>query len=73
MIGTGSDVQYDILNNSGIRNYILCFDGDEAGDKAIKRFKKNIRKDVFISVKVIPRGKDVNDLTKEEFDKLVTL
>lgn len=70
MCGTGSDTQYKILNRSGIRVYNLCFDGDEAGHKAIGKFKKNISKDVLINVVKIPWGKDVNDLTKEEFDKL---
>ncbi len=70
LFGTGSGYQYDILNKSPIRNYILCFDGDEAGDKGVKRFMSNIRKDVLVSVKKIPRGKDVNDLTKEEFESI---
>ena len=71
LFGTGSKKQYEILKRSGIRNYILCFDGDEAGDKGAKRFQDNMGEDVFISIKHIPRGKDVNDLTKEEFDNLV--
>jgi hypothetical protein len=70
LFGTGSRHQYDILNRSQIRNYILCFDGDDAGDKGIKRFLSNIRDDVLVSIKKIPRGKDVNDLSKEEFDNL---
>ena len=70
LFGTGSKYQYDILNRSGIRDYVLCFDGDEAGEKGAYRFYHNIRKDVLISAKKIPRGKDVNDLTKDEFDKL---
>lgn len=70
LIGTGSEHQYEILNRSGIRTYILCFDGDEAGDKGRARFLKNIRKDVFVSYKKIPRGKDVNDLTKTQFEEL---
>ena len=70
LIGTGSAPQYEILNKCGIMNYILCFDGDEAGDKGRARFLKNIRKDVFVVHKNIPRGKDVNDLTQEEFDNL---
>ena len=73
LFGTGSQYQYDILNKCGIRHYILCFDGDEAGDKGILRFKKHIRKDVFVSQKVIPNNKDVNDLTKEQFDNLPTI
>jgi hypothetical protein len=70
LFGTGSHHQYDILNKCGIRNYILCFDGDSAGDKGREKFLKNIRKDVLVSYKRIPLGKDVNDLTKEQFEKL---
>ena len=70
LLGTGSRSQYNILNKSHIRTYVLCLDGDEAGDKGTIRFKQNMRKDVIISQKLIPRGKDVNDLSKEEFDIL---
>lgn len=70
LFGTGSSYQYDILKKSGIRNYVLCLDGDEAGDKGIQRFIKNMPQDVFISIKVLPRGKDVADLSKEQFDSL---
>lgn len=71
LIGTGTSHQYDILNKSGIRSYVLCFDGDEAGRKGAERFKKNIRNDVFVYDILMPSGKDLNDLSKEEFDKLV--
>ena len=70
LFGTGSNYQYDILNKCGIRNYILCFDGDMAGDKGRDRFIKNIRKDVLVSYKKLPLGRDVNDLTKEQFESL---
>ena len=70
LLGTGSRYQYEILKKSGIRNYILCFDGDEAGDKGRDRFINAMNDDIFISYKVIPRGKDVNDLDKETFDSL---
>lgn len=70
LFGTGSQYQYDILNRCGIRNYILCFDGDYAGHKGRDRFIRNIRKDVLVSYKQVPLGKDVNDLTKEQFEKL---
>lgn len=73
LFGTGSGYQYDILNKSHIRSYVLCFDGDDAGDKGIQRFLKHIRKDVFISIIRVPRGKDVNDLSKEEFENLKTV
>ena len=70
LIGTGSEHQYNILNKSGIRTYILCFDGDEAGDKGRNRFFKNIRDDVLIGYINVPKGKDINDLTAEEFSIL---
>ena len=70
LLGTGSAKQFEILNKTGIREYNLAFDGDSAGDKGIEKFKKAIRKDVFVNVIRIPRGKDVNDLTKKEFEEL---
>lgn len=68
--GTGDPYQYNILKRSGIRSYTLCLDGDAAGDKGIARFKANMPEDVLITVKKIPRGRDVADLTKEQFDSL---
>ena len=47
------------------------FDGDEAGDKGIQKFIKNIRKDVIINIIKLPRGKDVNDLEYNELEKLI--
>ena len=73
LFGTGNSTQYNILKKSGIRNYILAFDGDEAGDKGRDRFIKNMGNDFMITTKLIPRGKDLNDLTKEEFDSLKTI
>lgn len=70
LFGTGTPHQYDILNNSNILHYYLAFDGDSAGDRGILRFLKNIRRDVFVDIIMIPRGKDVNDLTEEEFNSL---
>ena len=70
LFGTGSKDQYEILKRSGIRNYTLCFDGDEAGDLGIQRFIKNMNDDVLINIKPMPRGKDLNNLTKEEFEAI---
>lgn len=62
--------QFKLLNKSGIEHYYLALDADAAGYKGIRRFYKYIRKDVFIDVIEIPKGKDVNDLTEEEFNNL---
>ena len=65
-MGTGCKHQYEILNKVGIRSYILALDPDGAGRQGTLRFIKSI-KNCMISIKDLPDGKDVNDLTKEEF------
>ena len=70
LFGTGTQTQYDLLNRSGIREYVLCFDGDDAGVSAINRFVQKINDDVIVDVIHFPDQKDVNDLTLDEFIKL---
>lgn len=70
LIGTGTRHQYEVLNKSGVRRFILAFDGDEAGYKGIKRFIQNINKDKIIDVILLPMNKDVNDLSEEEIETL---
>lgn len=72
LIGTGSKSQYEILKTSGIRRYYLCLDGDDAGRKGSYRFINGMPKDVIITIINIPEGKDVNDLTKEQFQFLLS-
>lgn len=69
MFGTGTEHQYDLINKSSLKHIYLALDGDAAGDAGTLRFLKNVQ-DIFIDVIEIPKGKDVNDLTKEEFNKL---
>lgn len=63
--------QFDLLNKSCIRHFILAFDGDDAGNRGVHKFINNIRKDVFVDVLKLPRGKDINDLTKDEIIQLL--
>ena len=72
LFGTGTLHQYEILNKSHIRHYVLCFDGDAAGDKGIKNFIKHIRKDVIVDVATIPRSKDINDLDGDTIKKIIS-
>lgn len=69
LFGTGSSKQYEKFNKLGIRHIVLCFDGDEAGRKGAKRFIDNVKYSI-IDVIELPNGKDLNDLTKEQFDDL---
>jgi len=72
LFGAGTaEEQMRVLNNTGIKHYILCYDNDSAGRKGAERFKKFIRKDVFVDDIILPVGKDINTLSKEEFEKLV--
>ena len=67
LIGTGSKDQYRLLERAGILNYHLALDGDLAGHHGTLRFIKSMPDNVLIDIIKIPEGKDVNDLTKEEF------
>lgn len=71
LFGTGTSLQYEILNKSGIRHFRLCFDGDGAGRKGAYRFKNNIRRDVLIDSIEIDEGKDINDYSVEDALKIL--
>ena len=70
LFGTGSSEQYKILRKSGIRTFILAFDGDEAGRRGREKFIKNMSYDCMISYIDLPEGKDVNDLSYQYFISL---
>ena len=70
LFGTGSKTQLQTLRKSGIRNYILAFDGDEAGRKGADRFKKALGNSVFITELHLPKGKDINDLDAAQIAEL---
>lgn len=71
LFGTGSSHQLDILKKSGIRHYILMFDGDEAGRKGATKFKKAFSDNVLITDIHMYWGKDISDLTEQEFLNLL--
>ena len=66
LFGTGTSYQYELLNKSGVLSFTTFFDGDIAGEKGRKRFRKAIRKDAIVVDYILPLGKDVNDLTRDE-------
>lgn len=71
MIGTGNKKQYEILEKLPVREYILCFDPDEAGRKATQRFKENVKGKIIKEIIYEEEGKDINDL-QEKFLHLKT-
>jgi DNA primase len=68
-LGSPSIEQIKKLSNSGIRSLYIMFDNDEGGRKFTEFLKKHIDKKILTTVVKIPNGKkDINDLTKDEFD-----
>ena len=71
--GLGSDTQIKQLRNMPCRKFILATDNDEYGKKARVRLRKLLR-NKLITEYVFPKDrKDINDLSKEEFDSLVEI
>lgn len=69
LLGTGTQHQYKQLLDLKCKNFILTLDPDEAGrggtNKIIKFLLNNHRHNIYVTL--MPDGKDVNDLTEEEF------
>lgn len=70
LLGTGNSYQLQQLKELGVSEFVLCFDGDDAGRRATEKLKRNLRSVAFIWTVNMPDGKDLNDLDKETFDSL---
>ena len=71
LFGTGNSYQIQQLKELGVNEFILAFDPDEAGKRATAKLKKALHSIAIVwSFEGIPEGKDINDLTKKEFDAL---
>ena len=69
LLGTGTKEQYKVINRLPVEHIYLGFDPDNAGLRATQKFIDNVKRS-NIHILKIPGGKDINDLTKEEFDTL---
>lgn len=65
LLGTGTQTQIDFLNSTDFRKYILCLDGDTAGDNGTVKLRKQLKG--YVTTIPMFRGKDINDLTKSTF------
>lgn len=71
LLGTGNTYQIQQLKELGVHEFILAFDPDEAGQRATAKLKRALKSVAIVwSFVGIPPGKDINDLSKEEFDSL---
>lgn len=71
MLGTGSQEQINFLNQQDIREYLTCFDGDQAGSDATEKMRKHLKAKVT-AIPMLPKS-DVNDLTEYTMRILYTL
>lgn len=69
LFGTGTQHQINVLKKSDITHYVLAFDGDISGKRAFEKFKKALNNKIITTYR-LPEGKDINDLTWEEFEAL---
>lgn len=70
LLGTGNQYQIDQLKKLGIREFVICLDGDEAGKRGTEKLKKALSRGSIVWSIQMPPDKDVNDCTKSEFDLL---
>lgn len=70
LLGTGTDLQYRQLASLPYRKFITALDPDEAGQLGTQKIKNKLGKNKLVSNYSIPVNKDINDLTKEEFENL---
>lgn len=69
LLGTGTTYEIEQLKRLGVQEFVLCLDGDEAGQRGAAKLKKALRSVAIVWNIQMPADKDVNDCTKEEFDK----
>lgn len=69
LLGLGTKEQYAQLNRLNVRKFILAFDGDGAGQRATQRVAKALSSKI-VAWYQLPDGKDINDLSQEEFENL---
>lgn len=73
LLGTGTSYEIDQLRQLGVPEFVLCLDGDDAGQRGMEKLKKALKSVAIVWTIKMPPDKDVNDCTKEEFDALYAL
>ena len=72
--GLGNELQFKQLRDLPCRKLILATDNDDAGQSARKRIRENLQNRKIISEYILPTNrKDINELSKEEFENLLEI
>ena len=70
LLGTGTTYEITQLKRMGVQEFVLCLDGDDAGQRGMDKLKRALSSVALVWTIKMPPDKDVNDCTKEEFDAL---
>ena len=70
LLGTGTSYEIEQLKRLGVQEFVLCLDGDEAGQRGMLKLKRALSSVAVVWSIKMPIDKDINDCTKEEFDLL---
>lgn len=73
LLGLGTEYQMEQLRKLPTRKFIIALDGDAAGQAATQRIKKALSGRKLVTQYIVPNGKDINDLSFEEFSGLVEI
>jgi DNA primase len=73
LLGLGTEYQYKQLRELPCRKFITALDPDKAGQRATEKLKRALGKNKLVTSYVIPEGKDINDLSKKEFENLLEI
>lgn len=73
LLGTGTTNEITQLKRLGVQEFVLCLDGDEAGQRGARKLKKALSSVAIVWTIKMPPDKDLNDCTKEEFDKFYAM
>lgn len=70
LMGTGSNHQIPMINKLPFKTIHICLDGDMAGKHGTIRLCESISQTKLVVIHEMLPGKDVNDLTQEQFENL---
>ena len=70
LMGTGNSLQLQQLKELHIPVIVTAFDGDDAGRRATSKFRRNLKCNSIVWSMILPDDKDINDLSKEEFEEI---
>lgn len=65
-LGMPTEIQAEILKQSKVREILIACDGDKAGEKFTKKWKDWLKDKIKTEVVLLPEGKDVNDLVRDD-------